>query len=588
MKNAKATREAMVGLTVNGKNVEVPAGATILDAATKLDIHIPTLCHLDLHDIKMVNQSANCRICMVEVAGRRNLAPACATPVTQGMEIRTHSPRTITARRTVVELILSNHPKDCLTCTKNTDCELQALAAELGIHAISYTGQMSQHRSDTSSPAYMRDMNKCVLCRRCETMCNKVQTVNALSGVNRGFSTTVGTAFNLPVAETTCVYCGQCVAVCPTAALSEVDNTGKVWTLLSDPEKYVIVQTAPAVRAALGEAFGMPPGASVTGKLASALRLLGFKKVFDTNFAADLTIMEEAAEFVHRLLHGGKLPMLTSCCPGWVKFFEHQFSDMLDVPSSCKSPQQMFGTIAKTHIAKQLGIDSQKMAVVSVMPCLAKKYEAGREEFLVDGLPEVDLVVTTRELAKLIKEAGIHFSTLPDSEFDAPMGESTGAAVIFGASGGVLEAALRTAYEWVTGGTLKKVDFEALRGLQGIKEATIKVGDIDVKVAVASGLGNARRLLEDIRAGKTEYHAIEIMACPGGCIDGGGQPYHHGHIQILEKRMQALFNEDRGKKIRKSHENPFIQELYRDFLGKPYGPIAKSLLHTSYVKRAKM
>ena len=578
----------MISLTINGKGVEVPDGATILDAAKRLDIQIPTLCHLDLHDIKMVNQSASCRVCMVEVVGRRNLAPACATHVAPGMEIRTHSPRTITARRTVVELILSNHPKNCLTCAKSTHCELQALAAELGIHAISYTGQMSQHRVDTSSPAYVRDQNKCVLCRRCETMCNTVQSVNALSGLSRGFSTTVGTAFNLPVAETSCVNCGQCVAVCPTAALSEVDNIGKVWTLLADPEKYVVVQTAPAVRAALGEAFGIPPGTSVTGKLASVLRLLGFQKVFDTNFGADLTIMEEAAEFVHRLQHGGKLPMLTSCCPGWVKFFEHQFPDMLDVPSSCKSPQQMFGTIAKTYMAKQLGISPRQMTVVSVMPCLAKKYEAGRAEFQVDGLPEVDLVITTRELAQMIKEAGIHFATLPESEFDTPMGESTGAAVIFGASGGVLEAALRTAYEWLTGGTLKKVDFEALRGLKGIKEATVKVGDMDVKVAVASGLGNARRLLEDIRAGKTEYHAIEIMACPGGCIDGGGQPYHHGHIEILEKRMQALFNEDKSKKLRKSHENPAIQELYTNFLGKPHGAIAKSLLHTSYVKRVKM
>ena len=578
----------MVSLTINGKSIEAPEGATILDAARGLGIHIPTLCHLDLHDIKMVNQSATCRVCMVEVAGRRNLAPACATVVTPGMEILTHSPRTITARRTVVELILSNHPKDCLTCSKSTNCELQALAAELGIHEISYTGQMSQHRRDISSPAYVRDLNKCVLCRRCETMCNTVQSVNALSGVGRGFSTTVNTAFNLPIAETSCVNCGQCVAVCPTAALSEVDNIGKVWTLLSDPEKYVIVQTAPAVRAALGEAFGMPPGTSVTGKLASALRQLGFKKIFDTNFAADLTIMEEAAEFVHRVQHGGKLPMLTSCCPGWVKFFEHQFPDMLDVPSSCKSPQQMFGAIAKTHMASRLGVDPRKMAVVSVMPCLAKKYEAGRAEFQVDGLPEVDIVITTRELAKMIREAGILFATLQESEFDSPMGESTGAAVIFGASGGVLEAALRTAYEWITGGTLKKVDFEALRGLKGIKEATVKVGDMDVKVAVASGLGNARRLLEDIRDGKTDYHAIEIMACPGGCIDGGGQPYHRGHIEILEKRTAVLFNEDKSKKLRKSHENPAIQDLYKNFLGKPYGSIAKSLLHTSYVKRAKI
>jgi NADH-quinone oxidoreductase subunit G len=588
MKSAKAKRENMVRLTINGEQVEAPEGSTILDAARKIKIHIPTLCHLHLHDLKMLNQSANCRVCMVEVAGRRNLAPACATHVSQGMEIRTHSPRAINARRTVVELILSNHPKDCLTCAKNTDCELQALAAELGIHEITYSGEMNRHNIDSSSPAYIRDQNKCVLCRRCETMCNEVQTVNALSGVNRGFSTTVSTAFDLPVAETTCVTCGQCVAVCPTAALSEVNNIGKVWSQLADPEKYVVVQTAPAVRAALGEAFGLPPGTSVTGKLASALRLLGFKKVFDTNFAADLTIMEEAAEFIHRLQHGGKLPILTSCCPGWVKFFEHQFPDMLDVPSSCKSPQQMFGAVAKTYMAKQLKIDPRKMVVVSVMPCLAKKYEAGREEFRVDGMPEVDIVISTRELAKMIKEAGIKFATLPDSDFDAPLGESTGAAVIFGASGGVLEAALRTAYEWVTGTSLKKVDFEALRGLQGVKEATVKVGDLDVKVAVVSGLGNARRLLEDLRAGKAEYHAIEIMACPGGCIDGGGQPYHHGDMKTLELRTSALYNEDKHKKLRKSHENPYIQELYKNFLGKPYGSIAQSLLHTSYVKRARM
>ncbi len=578
----------MISVNINGKQVDVPEGSTILDAAKKLDIHIPTLCHLDLHDIKMVNQSATCRVCMVELAGRRALAPACATAVAQGMEIKTHTPRTINARRAVVELILSNHPKDCLTCPKNTDCELQALAAELGIESIHYTGEMARHRRDLSSPAFIKEMSKCVLCRRCETMCNQVQTVNALSAIRRGFTTTVGTAFNLPMAETTCVSCGQCVAVCPTGALSEVNNVAKLWNLLEDPETFVVVQTAPAVRAALGEAFGMPPGVAVTGKMASALRMLGFDKVFDTNFAADLTIMEEAAEFAHRLQHGGKLPILTSCCPGWVKFFEHQFSDMLDIPSTCKSPQQMFGAIAKTYMAEQIGVDPRKMAVVSVMPCIAKKYESGRAELAVDGMQEVDLVITTRELAKMIREAGINFLSLPDGDFDAPMGESTGAAVIFGTSGGVLEAALRTAYEWLTGQTLEKVDFMALRGFRGIKEATIKVGDLDVKVAVASGLSNARKLLEDIRAGKAQYHAIEIMACPGGCIDGGGQPYHHGHIEILEKRMRALFNEDQGKRLRKSHENPAIQKLYADFLGEPHGPIAKKLLHTKYVKRQSM
>ena len=578
----------MISLSINGNHVEVPEGSTILDAAKKLDIHIPTLCHLNLHDIKMVNQGATCRVCMVEVAGRRTLAPACATPVTSGMEVMTHTPRTINARRVVMELILSNHPKNCLTCPKNTDCELQALAAELSIHDITYSGEMAQHRRDASSPAYIREMSKCVLCRRCETVCNEVQTVNVLSAVNRGFQTTVGPAFAMPIVDTTCVSCGQCVAVCPTAALSEVNNVAKLWNLLADPDKYVIVQTAPAVRAALGEPFGLPPGIPVTGKMVAALRQLGFDKVYDTDFAADLTIMEEAAELIHRIQHGGKLPILTSCCPGWVKFFEHQFSDMLDVPSTCKSPQQMFGAIAKTYLAQELDIEPSRMAVVSVMPCIAKKYEAGRAEMNADGYPEVDLVITTRELVKMIREAGIDFMSLRDERFDNPMGESTGAAVIFGASGGVLEAALRTAYEWLTGKTLDRLSFGMLRGIKGIKEATIPIGDLELKVAVASGLGNARRVLESIRSGEAHYHAIEIMACPGGCIDGGGQPYHHGRIDILEKRTAALFSEDKGKRIRKSHENPDIKKLYAEFLGEPHGELAKKLLHTKYVKRQRM
>ena len=578
----------MISVNINGTQVDVPEGSTILDAANKLNIHIPTLCHFELHAANMHNQSASCRVCMVELKGRRALAPACATPVSQGMEILTHTPRAISARRTVVELILSNHPKNCLTCTINTCCELQALAAELGIYDIRYTGEMTQHRLDTSSAALVKDMNKCVLCRRCETMCNEVQTVHVLSGVGRGFKSTVGTAFDLPMAETTCVSCGQCLAVCPTAALSQVNTIAKAWSYLTDPDKYVVVQTAPSVRAALGEAFGLPLGIAVTGKMVSALRRLGFNKVFDTDFAADLTIMEEASEFVHRLKDGGRLPMLTSCCPGWVKFFEHQFSDMLDVPSSCKSPQQMFGAVAKTYMAGKLGIDPAKLIVISVMPCVAKKYEAGREEMAVDGLREVDAVISTRELALMIKEAGIDFATLPDEDFDNPLGESTGAGVIFGVSGGVLEAALRTAYEWVTGKNLAQVDFLALRGFRGIKEATIPIGDLNVKVAVASGLGNARALLESIRAGKAEYHLIEIMACPGGCIDGGGQPYHHGDTSILEKRMRALYDEDKRKTLRKSHENPFIKAIYKDFLGEPYGPLAKKLLHTTYVKRFPM
>ena len=578
----------MISVNINGRQVDVPEGSTILQAAKKLDIHIPTLCHLDMHNIKMVNEGATCRVCMVEVVGRRVLATACATTVDQGMEIRTHTPRTVNARRTVVELILSNHPKNCLTCSKSMDCELQALAAELSIHEIAYPGAMAEHPKDETSPAIVREMDKCVLCRRCETMCNHVQTVHVLSAVNRGFQTTIAPSFNSPFDDTACVSCGQCVAVCPTAALSAVDNVSKLWALLSDPNKFVVVQTAPAVRAALGEAFGLPPGFAVTGKMVSALRTLGFDKVYDTNFAADLTIMEEASEFIHRLKHNGRLPMLTSCCPGWVKFFEHKFNDMLDVPSTCKSPQQMFGAIAKTYMAEQLDVEPGNMAVVSIMPCLAKKYEASRAEMTADGFREVDLVISTRELAKMIREAGIDFATLSDDRFDSPMGESSGAAVIFGTSGGVLEAALRTAYEWITGATLEKVEFSMLRGFQGIKEATIKIGDMDVKVAIASGLGNARQLLEAIRSGKAQYHIMEIMACPGGCIDGGGQPYHHGNIAILEKRMQAIFNEDRNKRLRKSHENPSIKRLYEEFLGEPHGKLAKKLLHTSYVARRKM
>ncbi|MDR2504419.1 MAG: [FeFe] hydrogenase, group A [Deltaproteobacteria bacterium] len=578
----------MVNLTINGKAVAVPEGSTILDAAKKLNIHIPTLCFLDLHNLKMVNKTASCRVCMVEMTGRRALAPSCSTPVSPGMEIQTHSSRAIQARRAVVELILSNHPKTCLTCPKNTNCELQALAAELGLTHIRYTGKTHTHTLDKSSPALTRDMNKCVLCRRCETMCNQVQTVNALSGVNRGFNTMVGTAFDMPIVETACVSCGQCVAVCPTAALSEVSNMQKLWDVLADRDKFVVVQTAPAVRAALGEAFGLPPGRAVTGKMVSALHQLGFDRVFDTNFSADLTIMEEAKEFLNRVKNGGRLPILTSCCPGWVKFFEHQFHDLMDVPSTCKSPQQMFGAVAKTYLAQQLNVDPEKMVVVSIMPCLAKKYEAGRAELTVNGLPEIDLVLTTRELARVIHEAGIDFAALPDDKYDDPLGESSGAADIFAISGGVLEAALRTSYEWLTGKTLEKVEFEALRGFTGIKEALVPVGDLTVKVAVASGLGNARKLLEDVRAGKSDYHAIEVMACPGGCIDGGGQPYHHGNFSILEKRMQAILGEDKGKKLRKSHENPFIQKLYAEFLGEPNGHLAHKLLHTNYVKRQKM
>ncbi|MGH4138971.1 NADH-dependent [FeFe] hydrogenase, group A6 [Clostridium sp.] len=575
---------SLITLTINENKVHVEEGSTILQAAKILNINIPTLCHLNMHDGKTTNHPGSCRVCVVEVVGRRNLAPACSTPATEGMIVKTNSIRATKARRTVLELILSDHPQDCLLCDKNTQCELQRLAAELGIREIRYKGEMSTYPVDNSSSSIVRNLDKCILCRRCETVCNEIQTVGAISGIGRGFNTVVSTAFSLPIGETTCTFCGKCVSVCPTGALTEVNNTSKVWNALDQKEKVVVVQTAPAVRAALGEEFGIEHGTAVTGKMVAALRALGFTKVFDTDFAADLTIMEEASEFAHRLQHGGKLPMLTSCCPAWVNFFEHQFSDLLDIPSTCKSPQQMWGAIAKTYLAEKMNVEAKDMIVVSVMPCLAKKYEAARPEMSTNGVPDVDIVISTRELAKMIKEAGIDFNSLPEEEFDNPLGESTGAGVLFGTSGGVMEAALRTAYEWLTNETLESVDFEAVRGLEGIKEACVKINDMDVKVAIASGLGNARKLLEAIRSGEANYHLIEIMACPGGCINGGGQPYSTDYEDIIEKRMAVLYGEDKNKTIRKSHDNPYIKKLYKEFLGEPYGEKAHELLHTHYSK----
>ncbi len=580
----------MLTITIDGKQTQVPEGAMILDAAKKLDIDIPTLCHMDLEALHFNNQTASCRICVVEVEGRRNLAPACATPVMDGMKVKSNTLRVLNARRTVLELLLSDHPKDCLVCHKSGNCELQDLAHRFGIRETPYEGEQSRYRIDTS-PSIIRDMNKCIMCRRCETMCNEVQTCGVLSGVNRGFSAVVAPAFEMNLADTVCTNCGQCVAVCPVGALVENDHTGKVIQALADPDKIVVVQTAPAVRAALGEEFGMAPGTSVTGKMAAALRRLGFDYVFDTDFAADLTIMEEGSEFLDRLtrfLEGDtsvRLPILTSCCPAWVKFFEHHFSDMLDVPSTAKSPQQMFGAIAKSYFAEQLQIPREKMVVVSIMPCLAKKYECARPEFSVDGNPDVDISISTRELGHLIKSMNIDFVSLPDEDFDPPLGESTGAAPIFGVTGGVLEAALRTAYELATGETLPSVDFQAVRGIEGLRTAEIQVGENTLKVGIAHSLGNARKLLEKVRSGEEQFHAIEIMACPGGCVGGGGQPYHHGDQEIIKKRTQCLYEEDAGKPIRKSHENPYIIELYEKYLGKPLGEKPHKLLHTHYFKR---
>jgi NADP-reducing hydrogenase subunit HndD len=581
-----------INLTIDNKPIVVKSGITILEAAKGIGVHVPTLCHMKLDDLNIENKPGGCRICVVEVKGRKNLAPACCTEVTEGMDINTHSIRAINARRTVLELILSDHPADCLICPKSGNCELQNMAHQLGIREIHYKGEQSHYRADTS-PAIIRDIDKCIMCRRCEMMCNEVQTVGVLSAINRGFYTVVSPAFEMNLDHSVCTYCGQCVAVCPTGALTEVDETGNVIRALSDPSKTVIVQTAPAVRAALGEEFGMEPGTLVTGKLVAALKRLGFDYVFDTDFAADLTIMEEGTELLNRLskhLAGDKnvkLPILTSCCPAWVKFFEHHFPEMKDIPSTARSPQQMFGSVAKTWFADKLQVKREDLVVVSIMPCVAKKYECGRDEFKVNGNPDVDFAITTRELAALIKISNINFRTLPNENFDNPLGESTGAGVIFGTTGGVIEAAVRTAYELYTKKPLPRIDFDELRGMEGIRQATIDFGGFPLKIGIAHGLGNARKLLEDIQAGVSEFHAIEIMSCPGGCIGGGGQPYHHGNADILKKRQMAIYQEDKNKAIRKSHENPYIIELYKEFFGKPMSEIAHHLLHTEYFDRTE-
>jgi NADP-reducing hydrogenase subunit HndD len=583
-------RMELVKITIDGKTVEVEKGATIYDAAKLIGVDIPTLCYMNMGDMNIKHNPGGCRICVVEVEGRRNLAPSCVTPVTPGMTVNTHNMRVLNARRTVLELMLSDHPFDCLVCAKSGNCDLQSMAQRLGIREIPYKGEQSVYRKDTS-PSIIRDMDKCIMCRRCETMCNEVQTVGALSAVNRGFQAVVAPAFEMNLDHSPCTYCGQCISVCPTGALTEVDHTRQVINALADPTKTVIVQTAPAVRVALGEEFGMEPGTIVTGKMASALRKLGFNYVFDTDFAADLTIMEEGTELLGRLnkfLAGDKkvkLPILTSCCPAWVKFFEHNFPDMLDIPSTARSPQQMFGAIAKTYFAEKIKVKREDMVVVSIMPCVAKKYECSREEFATDGNPDVDFSLSTRELAQFIKQANIDFNSLPDEDFDKPLGESTGAGVIFGTTGGVIEAAVRTAYEIQTGKSLQKVDFQQLRGLENVRHATVDVDGFALKIGIAHGLGNARKLLEDIRDGKSEFHAIEIMACPGGCIGGGGQPYHHGDVSILKARFKAIYREDAGKAIRKSHENPYITQLYTEFLGKPCGELSHHLLHTKYFDR---
>ncbi|MDL2230301.1 [FeFe] hydrogenase, group A [Alistipes sp. OttesenSCG-928-L06] len=584
-----------INITIDNTAIAVDKGTTVYEAAQAIGIKIPALCYMNLKHLNIENRPGGCRVCVVEIEGRRNLAPSCSTVCTEGMVIHTHSLRVINARKTVMELILSDHPKDCLVCSKAGKCDLQHWAATLGIrevHAVE-NAEMSTYRKD-ASPALNRDMDKCIMCRRCETICNKVQTVGALSAINRGFMSVVAPAFEQELTDSPCTFCGQCVAVCPTGALTEFDDTPRIMRALADPTKKVIVQTAPAVRAALGEEFGMAPGTLVTGKMAAALRRIGFDQVFDTDFAADLTIMEEGTELLDRLtrhLNGDKevkLPILTSCCPAWVNFFEVYYPTMLDVPSSAKSPQQMFGAVAKTYYADKIGVSREDLVVVSVMPCLAKKYECQREEFAVDGNPDVDFAISTRELAALIKAFNIDFAALPDEDFDAPLGESTGAAVIFGATGGVIEAAVRTAYEVHTGKKLPKIDFTELRGLEGIRSATIDFDGLPIHIGIAHQLGNARKLLDGVRSGMYNFHAIEIMACPGGCIGGAGQPLHHGDSGIIKARFDAIYREDAGKAIRKSHENPYVQKLYAEFLGKPMSEKAHHLLHTHYFDKQKI
>ena len=577
-----------IKLNINGIETEVEQGCTILDAAKAIGIYIPTLCHLNLEGFEICNEVSSCRVCMVEVEGRPALVTACSEKCVPGMVVHTDSMRALNGRRTALELLLSNHPKDCLVCPKNLDCELQALAKHLNINHIDYVGETMNYPIDTTSCSLVKDPNKCIMCRRCETMCNEVQTVGVLSALGRGFNAVVAPAFHLDMADTSCTFCGQCVAVCPTAALTEKNEVQRVWRQLNDPSKHVIVQVAPAVRVAIGELFGMEPGTISTGKLVAALRRLGFDAVFDTAWAADLTIIEEASELIHRIQNDGVLPILTSCCPAWVNFIEHQFPDMLDIPSTCKSPQIMFGAMAKSYYASKMGLNANDICVISVMPCIAKKAEAARPELSKDENSNVDIVISTRELGKMLHEAGVDFKRLPDEDFDQLMGESTGASVIFGTTGGVIEAAVRTAYEWVTGETLENVEFTQLRGLEGIRTASVQMGDITLNIGIAHGLGHARELLEGVRAGKYDLHAIEIMACPGGCIGGGGQPYHHGDVEILRKRQEALYQEDRNKQLRMSHQNPMIQKLYEEYLGEPYGELAHDLLHTKYIAKERI
>ena len=577
---------SLVNLTINGKVVSVPSDTKILEAAKQVNIKIPSLCHLRIDDINFDNNCASCRVCMVS-AGKK-LVPACGTLVKEGMVVNTNSPEALKYRKDIVELLLSDHPKDCLSCVKSGNCELQDIAAELGIRKVRFSdGEQSSAPIDTSTKSIIKDHSKCILCRRCETMCNEVQTVGVLSEINRGFGTQVSTFFCDDLIDTNCTFCGQCISVCPTGALVEKDNTREAWAALGQKEKPVMVQTAPAVRVGLGEEFGLDPGSISTGKMVAALKALGFDYIFDTNFAADLTIMEEANEFVNRFVKGEKLPILTSCCPAWINFMEYEYPDLLPYLSTCKSPQSMFSPIARHYFAeKVLNKKYDEVIVMSIMPCVAKKFEVSREELGENGYLDTDISLTTRELARMIKEAGIDLANIDEAEFDSPLGYSTGAADIFGATGGVLEAALRTAYHDITKEEAPSLDFKVVRGMDGIKEASLEIAGHTVNVAAASSLGNARKLMDELREGNSKYHVIEIMACPGGCVAGAGQPYNHGDYDIVKARAKALYEIDAHKVDRLSHHNPDIIKLYDEFLGEKGGHIAHKLLHTQYYDRS--